>query len=86
MRGTEERSGSLFSYVDLETRVPKDAPAAGDLRDCEWGAVGPDCGLCGDVRATGAALDPAGEGAAGIAVAGVLHDPLGAPTDGTAGV
>jgi len=26
MRGTDERSGSLFSYVDLEARVPKDHP------------------------------------------------------------
>ena len=26
MRGLDERSGSLFSYVDLETRVPKDHP------------------------------------------------------------
>jgi transposase len=26
MRGADERSGSLFSYVDLETRVPKDHP------------------------------------------------------------
>jgi transposase len=26
MRGTDERSGSLFSFVDLETRVPKDHP------------------------------------------------------------
>jgi len=26
MRGTDERSGSLFSYVDLETRVPKEHP------------------------------------------------------------
>ncbi len=26
MRGTDERSGSLFSYVDLETRVPKSHP------------------------------------------------------------
>ena len=26
MRGTDERSGSLFSYGDLETRVPKDHP------------------------------------------------------------
>ena len=24
MRGTDEGSGSLFSYVDLEARVPKD--------------------------------------------------------------
>ena len=26
MRGTDEHSGSLFSYVDLETRVPQDHP------------------------------------------------------------
>ncbi len=26
MRGTDERSGSLFSYVDLEERVPEDHP------------------------------------------------------------
>jgi transposase len=25
-RGHDERSGSLFSYVDLEARVPKDHP------------------------------------------------------------
>ena len=26
MRGSDQHSGSLFSYVDLETRVPKDPP------------------------------------------------------------
>ena len=26
MRGSDQHSGSLFSYVDLETRVPKDHP------------------------------------------------------------
>jgi transposase len=26
MRGTDERSGSLFSYVDLEARVPRQHP------------------------------------------------------------
>ena len=26
MRGFDEHSGSLFSYVDLETRVPKEHP------------------------------------------------------------
>ena len=26
MRGADERSGSLFSYVDLESRVPADHP------------------------------------------------------------
>lgn len=26
MRGTDERSGALFSYVDLEARVPRQHP------------------------------------------------------------
>ena len=26
MRGLDERSGSLFSYIDLDRRVPKDHP------------------------------------------------------------
>ena len=26
MRGTDQRSGSLFSYVDIEARVPKEHP------------------------------------------------------------
>jgi len=26
VRGSDERSGSLFSYVDLERRVPKNHP------------------------------------------------------------
>ena len=26
MRGSDQHSGSLFSYVDLEMRVPKDHP------------------------------------------------------------
>ena len=29
MRGTDQRSGSLFSYVDIEARVPKEHPLRG---------------------------------------------------------
>ena len=38
MRGTDERSGSLFSYVDLETRVPKDHPLRA-IREIANGAL-----------------------------------------------
>jgi transposase len=38
MRGTDERSGSLFSYVDLETRVPNDHPLRA-IREIANGAL-----------------------------------------------
>jgi transposase len=38
MRGTDEGSGSLFSYVDLETRVPKDHPLRA-IREIANGAL-----------------------------------------------
>ena len=40
MRGGDERSGSLFSYVDLEARVEKGHPLWGDPIDRERGAFG----------------------------------------------
>jgi hypothetical protein len=41
--------------------------------------------VCRALFADWAAVDPAGEAAAGDAVAGVLFDPLGAASDGAAG-
>jgi transposase len=38
MRGTDERSGSLFSYVDLEARVPKGHPPRA-IREIANGAL-----------------------------------------------
>ena len=38
IRGTDEGSGSLFSYVDLETRVPKDHPLRA-IREIANGAL-----------------------------------------------
>ena len=37
MRGSDERSGSLFSYVDLEARVPAGSSVADDPGDRERG-------------------------------------------------
>ena len=79
MRGGDERSGELFSYVDLEARVRRRSSAASDPGDSERGAVGAGARVCGAVFADWAAVDPAGEAAAGDAVAGVLFGPLGAP-------
>ena len=86
MRGGDERSGSLFSYVDLEARVGKDHPLR-TIRGIVNEAL---AALSGEFSALyspdGPALDPAREAAAGDAVAGVLFDPLGAAVDGAAGV
>ena len=87
MRGGDERSGSLFSYVDLEARSWQAPSAAGDARDRERGACGSFGRVLGAVRADGSTLDPAREASAGDAVAGVLfHDPFGAAVDGAARV
>ena len=40
MRGADERTGELFSYVDLEARVRRGSSAAGDPGDRERGAGG----------------------------------------------
>ena len=81
MRGTDKRSGELFSYVDLEQRVRADyrwgdrkvvgtalAALSGDFAGLYSGMGGP---------------DGAGDAAAGAAVAGLLLD-AGAPADGAA--
>ena len=86
MRGGDERSGSLFSYVDLEARVGKDHPLADDPRHRERGTGGAVGRVLGALFADRPALDPAREAFASDAVAGVLFDPLGAAVDGAIGV
>ena len=86
MRGGDERSGSLFSYVDLEARVGKDHPLRA-IRGVVNEAL---AALSGEFSAlysrSRSALDPTREAFAGDAFAGFLFDPLGAAVDGAAGV
>ncbi len=86
MRGGDERSGSLFSYVDLEARVGKDHPLRTIRAGRERGAGGDVGRVRGALCPDGSTVDPAGEAVAGDAVAGVLFDPLGAAADGAVGV
>jgi len=63
MRGTDERSGSLFSYVDLEARIPARAiPLAHDPRASSQPApveaLRKSLLVEANVRAAWAALDP----------------------------
>ena len=85
MRGSDDRTGELFSYVDLEARVRTDHTAS-DPGDRERGAVIIGAGVLRALFTDRAPLDPSGEAVEGDAVAGVLFDPLGAATDGAAGV
>ena len=81
MRGGDERSGALFSYVDLEARVGNDHP----LRAIR-GVVNEALAALSGEFSDGSTVDPAREASSGDAVAGVLLDPLGAAVDGAAGV
>lgn len=78
MRGSDERSGSLFSYVDLEARVRSDHPLR-TIRAIANTALA-------DLTADFAVLYPARLGRPGNVAAGVLRHPLGAPADGADGV
>ena len=89
MRGSDQRSGSLFSYVDLERRARAEGSSvAGDPDDRRCGAVP---ALSGAFAAMYAPLGrpsiaPAGKAAASPATSGVLYGALRASTDGAAGV
>ena len=86
MRGGDERSGELFSYVDLEKRVRADHPLRAIRAIVNEALAALEREFRGALCADRAAVDPAGEAASGDAVAGVLLDPLGAAADGAAGV
>jgi len=66
MRGTDDGSGSLFSYVNLGGAGADGASAASDPADREWGAGGAERGFFGAVCAAGSPLDPTREAAAGL--------------------
>src|ERR1700704_1161896 len=87
MRGSDERCGSLFSYVDLEGSGSAGSSVADDPRDSECGVGGSDGGVCGALPAAAwPTFDPAGTAVAGDAAAGVLWPAVGAATDGADGV
>ena len=82
MRGGDNRTGELFSYVDLEKRVRAGRPLrairgpVNDALEHEFSALYAPIG----------AVDTAGEAAPSDAVAGVLFNPVGTAADGAARV
>jgi hypothetical protein len=76
MRGGDERSGVLFSYVDIEARVPDSHPLR-VIRDLTNEALAALAGEFSPLYASyRPAFDPAGEVAARYATASLLLDPF----------
>ena len=79
-----QRTGDLFSYVDIEARVPARHPLRAIRSIVNDGPGEPGCGVREDLRRDRAAVDCTRAAAAGGSAAGVLLDPLGAAVDGAA--
>src|SRR3954464_14571985 len=82
MRGADEQTGTLFSYLSPEAMVPKDHPlrAIRPLVNAALARLSPDFARL--YAPTGPGLDRTGEVAAGVAPAGLLLGALGAATEG----
>ena len=72
MRGSDERAGSLFSYVGIEARAPADHPMRRIREPVNMALGGLERGVFGAVCAGGAALDRAGKAVVGQPVADTL--------------
>lgn len=86
MRGSDSRTGQLFSYVDLEARVRRHAQLRairGIVNDALSALAEDFAALYSPI---GAILGPAGEALEDDAFAGILLDPLGTAADGAAGI
>src|SRR6516165_2124672 len=86
MRGWDERSEVLFSYVNCECAGSQGSSVAGDPADCGRGVGGTVAGIRRAVRQVWPAVDPARALASRSAVAGVLFGPFRDATDGTAAI
>ena len=86
MRGGDERSGELFSYVDLEKRVRADHPLRAIRAIVNEALAALEREFAALYAPIGRPSIPPEKLLAGDAVAGVLLDPLGAAADGAAGV
>ena len=86
MRGGDERSGELFSYVDLEARVRRDHPLRGIRAIVNEALAVLEREFAALYSPMGRPSIPPEKAAAGNAAANLLFDPLGASFDGAAGV
>lgn len=83
MRGSDERSGSLFSYVDLERRVPKHHPLRAIRKIANEALSALEADFAALYTPLGRPSIPP-EKLLRAAVAGFLYDPLGTSVGGAA--
>jgi len=86
MRGGDNQTGELFSYVDLEARVRRDHPLRAIRVIVNEALAALERDFAGALFADWTTVDPAREAAEGDALAGVLLDPFGTAFDGAAGI
>src|SRR5262249_46259619 len=85
MRGGDEQTGELFSYVNLEKRVRSDHPLRAIRGLVNEALVALEQEFAALYAPIGA-VNPAGEAVASDALASLLFNSLGAAIDGAAGV
>ena len=86
MRGEDRTSGALFSYVDMEGRIPAKHPLRAMRRLMNAALAELDGAFSGLYDRIGRPSHCAGAFAAGDAFAASLFDPLGAPAGRADGV
>ncbi len=86
MRGKDTQQSAMFSYVSPEERVPARPSIAADPADGRCRAEVTVTGVRSDLCHVRASVDCAGEAAAGVAAADVVHGSQRADADGAAGI
>ena len=82
MRGPDEQTQHMFSYLSPEQRVPADHPLRAIRALTDEALRSLSAQLARLVLDDGSAVDPAGAVAAGVAAASALHGPKRAAVDG----
>ena len=81
MRGSDEQTSGMFSYLSPEQRVRQDHPLRAIRRITDRALRAYLAAIRRVVREVWPAVDCAGKVVAGPAAAGLVHDPQRAPVD-----
>jgi len=82
MRGADEQTGSMFSYVSLEERIPRDHPVRAVRGITDRALARMTNAIRHAVREIRPAVDSSREAASRAVAAGAVYDSRRAPVDG----